>query len=544
MIRDPLSAVSTRQTPQSQAAVSTQIRNAAGGYVFAVDPMARLRRFLTLGTTGGTYYTSERELTKDSADALLELVRTSGVDVVTEILAISLAGRAPKQNPALFALALCAAADDQKTSRAAFRVLPQVARTATHLFIFTGYLEQFRGWGPATRKAVAGWYNDMSADNLAYQMLKYQSREGWSHADLIRLSHPYAQAPDDAHRALYNWARGHGENPFADALPGLVGTVEMARSLADAPDLADLIRAQHSLSWEMLPSEKLNDKAVWEALLETRVPLGALIRQLPRLTRLGLCDPMSRTAAQIAARLQDPTELKSARIHPVQALIAQRTYARGRSERGTGEWTPSRVIIDALDAAFYQAFGAIRPSGKRTLLALDISGSMSSTVAGLPISCREAAAAIALVTAASEPLYQIVGFSSRTGNWSNDSDNMLVELPISPRMRLDDVQRSVAGLPFGRTDCALPMLWALEKNLEVETFAIYTDNETWHGQIHPYQALQMYRQRTGINAKLVVCAMSATNFTIADPTDPGSLDVSGFDAATPQLVSDFAAGLI
>jgi len=34
------------------------------------------------------------------------------------------------------------------------------------------------------------------------------------------------------------------------------------------------------------------------------------------------------------------------------------------------------------------------------------------------------------------------------------------------------------------------------------------------------------------------------SFSIADPTEPGMLDVVGFDTATPQLVSDFARGAL
>jgi len=47
----------------------------------------------------------------------------------------------------------------------------------------------------------------------------------------------------------------------------------------------------------------------------------------------------------------------------------------------------------------------------------------------------------------------------------------------------------VSNLPFGRTDCALPMVWALRKGLEIDHFCVYTDNETWAGTIHPHQAL-------------------------------------------------------
>jgi 60 kDa SS-A/Ro ribonucleoprotein len=86
------------------------------------------------------------------------------------------------------------------------------------------------------------------------------------------------------------------------------------------------------------------------------------------------------------------------------------------------------------------------------------------------------------------------------------------------------------------------MRWALERKLPVDVFVVYTDNETWHGKIHPAQALQRYRERMGIPAKLIVVGMIANAFSIADPEDAGMLDVVGFDTATPAVMADFARG--
>ena len=120
----------------------------------------------------------------------------------------------------------------------------------------------------------------------------------------------------------------------------------------------------------------------------------------------------------------------------------------------------------------------------------------------------------------------------------------LTPLAISPRQRLDDAVKTVSGLPFGGTDCALPMLYALAHQQEVDTFVILTDSETWAGDIHPAQALRDYRPASGIDARLVVVGMVSNRFSIADPGDPGMLDVVGFDTATPQLISDFARGAL
>jgi 60 kDa SS-A/Ro ribonucleoprotein len=209
--------------------------------------------------------------------------------------------------------------------------------------------------------------------------------------------------------------------------------------------------------------------------------------------------------------------------------------------------------VDALDAAFYLAFGNVEPVGKRLLLALDVSGSMTcGSVAGVDgLTPRDASAALALVTVATEPAVEVVGFYAGRrgfvrrgpGRFPGQADG-LTPLPLSPRQRLDDAVRTVSDLPFGGTDCALPMLYAQALEREIDTFVIYTDSETWAGDIHPAQALRDYRRSSGIEARLVVVGMVSNGFSIADPADPGMLDVVGFDTATPQLISDFARGAL
>ena len=280
---------------------------------------------------------------------------------------------------------------------------------------------------------------------------------------------------------------------------------------------------------------------VWEALLE-EMPLTALIRNLATMTRVGLVAPGSSASRKVAERIADAGALKRARVHPVQVLSALRTYASGRGVRGSGTWAPSGQVVDALDAAFYLAFGAVQPASRRMMLALDVSGSMSARVLGMDhLDCREASAAMALVTAATEPEHFFTAFTagSYPSMWAGMSSG-LTPLPISPRQRLDDVVRSISGIPFGGTDCALPMVEAEKNRWAVDVFVVYTDNETWAGSIHPAQALRRYRERMGIAAKLVVVAMASNGFSIADPEDAGMLDVVGFDAAAPQLIADFA----
>ena len=207
-----------------------------------------------------------------------------------------------------------------------------------------------------------------------------------------------------------------------------------------------------------------------------------------------------------------------------------------------------------MDAAFYEAFGNVESTGKRFLLALDVSGSMTfDDVAGVPgLSPRDVSAALALVTAATEPAHEVVGFytgqraswESRTPARARGWPSGLSPLAISPGQRLDDAVRAVSDLPFGGTDCALPMLYATEREREVDTFVIYTDSETWAGEVHPAEALRDYRRASGIDARLIVVGMVSNGFSIADPRDAGMLDVVGFDTSTPEVIAGFASGSI
>ena len=552
-----LTRQSTRRAPQSAPIPgSTQIPNSAGGFAWAVDDWARLRRFLILGSEGGSYYAREWKLTRENAVAVEQCIETDGVRAVREIVEISDAGRAPKNDPAIFALAMAAGLGDVDTRKAALEALPRVCRTATHLFRFATFVEGFRGWGRSLRRAVGGWYARRSPDAIAYQAVKYRQRDGMTHRDVLRLAHPAARVSagnptlelTDEHRRLFEWIVRGGP---ADGLPRIVEGFTLVQSAETPARAAELVR-EYGLPREAVPSEHLASAEVWEALLED-MPMTAMIRNLATMTRVGVLAPASAGTATVLAQIGDRERIRKARIHPIAVLAALRTYAGGHGVRGKHAWTPVPRIVDALDAAFYTAFESVEPAGKRFLLALDVSGSMTyGQVAGVPgLSPRDASAALALVTAATEPAYETVGFfagrrgwlSGRPAAWGNGITG-LTPLAIGPRQRLDDVVRTVSDLPFGGTDCALPMLYALDREREIDTFVIYTDSETWAGRAHPAEALADYRRVSGIDARLVVVGMVSNGFSIADPNDPGMLDVVGFDTATPQLVSDFARGAL
>ena len=494
-----------------------------------LDDWTRLDRFLVLGSEDGILHVGDRELTRANTDTIARCIAADGLRTLHRIVAVSTTGRAPKNDPAIFSLAMAAKLGDEPTRRAAYAGLPKVCRTGTHLMHFAEYAQAFGGWGRGMRRAIGAWFNAKPAGELAYQLVKYQARDGWSQRDLLRLAHP--RAASLSHDRLFAWTVS-GELPAgAAADPALALPLAMRelRGLTDRNAVAALVR-DRKIPRECIPTEWLTKPEVWDALLP-HMPMTAMIRNLATMTRVGLVTQASLATRTLVDQLRDPSRLAKARVHPLALLAALATYKQGHGVRGTGSWLPVAAILDALDAAFYASFGTVEAAGKRMLLALDVSGSMScGSIAGIAgLTPRLGSAAMALITAATERDHRFVAFT--TG---------LTELAISPRQRLDDVVAAMERLPFGGTDCAQPMLWAQKHRVDVDTFVIYTDNETWAGNVHPAQALRAYRDARGIPAKLVVVGMTSTGFSVADPDDAGMVDVVGFDASTPPVIADFA----
>ncbi|PNW70580.1 hypothetical protein CHLRE_17g725750v5 [Chlamydomonas reinhardtii] len=529
-------------------------------------------------------------------------------------------------------------------------------------------------WGRAMRRTVARWYLDKTAAAVAYQATKYSQRNGWSHADLLRLAHPdpeehaakrrkvaegaaaavkAAAAPDTEAAAASadsdsEWVvvgGGDGEAAgselgalaaaMAAAAPAAAaggdaaaaaeaqrvadlkavfaflthGTVPgqeqapkhkkaaaseeaaagPATEAAQAPDEADAAEAPaaaeaaasivlspvmqylvdaHRLRKEIrapAPAQHeaaattaaviesaltlirrhrfghehvgdtvlLRNPEVWGAFLENGMPLTAMIRNLGRMSELGLLVQPG-YQKRVTDRLRDVKALMAARVHPMTLLDAMCTYRNGGGARGKARWIPVSAVTSALEDAFYLAFKNVVPTGKRYLLGLDVSGSMGcANCSGMTsLTARQAAAAVVMTLVRTEPWVKTMAFS-----------HQLVEFDVRESDRLEQVVERASQIPMGSTDCALPMIYATEKQLPVDVFVVLTDNETWFGGVHPTEALKRYRTAMKMpDAKLVVLAFSVNDFSIADPKDPGMLDVAGLDSAVPRVVADFARG--
>ena len=540
---DTRSAGRSRKLPvQTPIPGKGQVLNSTGGYVWEVNDWDRLTRFLVLGTEGGTYYTTAPDLLKGNHGAITKCLAADAKRTVQLIVDISTQGRAYRAEPALFALAVAASSKDDAARKLALDAVHRVCRIGTHLYHFADYVTKMRGLGRGLRKAFADWFTMLPPEKLAYQVIKYQSRDGWSARDMLRLAHPHAGAPDQ--EAIFRWIVGGmeatgnrtvnrkaGVKNYPDVrkhLPELIAAFEQAKT-ADEKTLVKLI-VDHNLPREAVPTEKLNSVAVWEALLQ-RMPLNATIRNLAKMTAIGLIKPMSAASKLVATRLKNTEYLLKSRVHPMQVLVATKIYGQGKGDKGSLTWTPVPAVLEALDTAFYGTFPNVKPCGKPLLIALDVSGSMSSSMAGATaLTACEATAALSLVHANVEDDYHVFGFA-----------NSFRDLGIRKGMTLADARKRALDNNFGSTNISLAIEYALKNGIDAGGFIIMTDNEV-NGGRHVNLALREYRERKVEDARLVVVATTSTGFTVNDPNDKFGLDVVGFDSNAPAVIADFIRG--
>lgn len=524
-----------------------QVKNNAGGYVYKTSDAKRLRRFLVLGTDGGTYYQNEQDLTDQNLKFIDELIVKNPGLVANIVEGVSVNGLAYRNTPAIYVAARLITLCPDNFKSVAKGVVLSVCRTATHLFQFASFIDAMpdSGWGQAKMSAVAQWYTGKTAEQLAYQCVKYRSRHGYTHRDMLRLSHPKGLDANSADFILNGTAMYSGD---------LYDGFQKMQAARNENEVIAVLNAFRNLPWETIPTVFLTFPSVWKALFYNGQLNGqALLRNMKRLNGLKAFDDMCFTA-DVSRRLCDTEMLMKTRLHPMQYLFALGANgalvpAYGWSSYGrTTPHAPLNPQIEgALEDGFYRAFEYADISSARTLIGVDVSGSMgdqimSSNDRSSGVSCAQASAVMAMAVARRTDAYRIMGFS-----------NEFRQLNISARTSMSSAFKEVHDNNFGGTDCSLPMKWALQNNIEVDTFIVVTDNETWYGGsgnffrssgVKPDAALRQYRNKTGINSKLVVVGMTSTGFSIADPKDHGMMDVVGFDASTPRIISDFSNGVI
>lgn len=243
-------------------------------------------------------------------------------------------------------------------------------------------------------------------------VLRYDgSGKAYRFADVIRMTHPRPVGPwQDALFGHLSALRKTDEVVVPSELPTLTADAQLRSIDPDArrSHLHDAIAA--GWPWERVAGWVPGgmDAVAWEAVIPN-MGVMALLRNLRNFDDAGVDGP---AAAMAAAKLADAAEIRKARVFPLRFLSAAKAVSSVR-------WLP------ALEAGVNQALANVPALPGRTLILLDVSGSMQDYVStrrtdggrrGFPVEQPlryEAAGLFALALGQRASSADLIAFSTR-----------------------------------------------------------------------------------------------------------------------------------
>ncbi len=578
---------------------ATTEENVNASFVYKLALKEYIMRILILGSRSNKYDQRTKKLAAEDIAYVESQIKAGCGEKILEIIQdVYENSRAPKFDNTFFLLAMLCRAESAVIKRLSLQVLEKF-RTISHLYAWKNFHadipnaisgEKSKGFGRAVKRQLKEWilaYRDKPMD-LAYQITKYQTREGWSFKNILQCTHVSTKTGDDrifsskidkfVKRKVPNQnnvppteidlvlryavngfdemdtlAKKWGLHQVAPVYAYLNAVNIAKRCLSNEASKTELIELvyQHKLTREQVPTWALVDTEVLTALLinkkKTRVtmPLTALLRNLGNMTTHSVYLDAG-VVELVYKHLLDPLTIHYSHIHPVTVLMTWFTYKKGAGEKGNHAWRPHPKIIKALEEMFYLSFKNVEPTGKRICFLIDASGSMNSESLCKGVTNAEAAALLAMIFARSEteakdtPTHSFYLFTSKTNDVYKSNTGLTdVSDVIDANAPLNTVLNAVQRSDWGNTDISMGILEALKYKRKYDAFVVITDNDVNSG-IKPAKSLQQYRSELKMpNTKLVVVATQGTDYTIADPNDPLMLDMCGFDSHGPKILQDF-----
>lgn len=327
------------------------------------------------------------------------------------------------------------------------------------------------------------------------------------------------------------------------------------------------ILSKTNIPTEAVPNIWLKEYIYWKHAI-TKTPLTRLMRSLSVLSAHKIIDNdfIHKT---VIDKLTNRELILNSRIHPVSVINTKLTYDSGSGIKGSLEWEVNKEVSDALDKMITLSFlnspeimlEKLSVEGEECdiMFSIDVSPSMDAK-AMLNINCRDLASLICLMVIKSitknnkelEKRIMVNKFSSNSNNYGymssnkkqeeEEKDDGLWKVDFNSDMTVSECIKEINknNDNWTSTDCSLPITTAMKNKNRIKTFIVITDNDTNSNKRLPSEELKIYREKMNIpNAQLIVVALSANKFTIADPNDMGMLDICGADANISKLIVDF-----
>lgn len=490
----------------SKAAPSDAV-NEAGGLAYARSPKDALEQYALTGCFNGTFYVSAQ-------DHVTRAVKLCG-EVADAKWIADLAVRARKdglmKDMPVFLLAYVATKDGDAFRAAFSECVDNVKQLSKFVRVMRSGVVGRKSLSRRIANAIERWMDAQTDANLWWQSVGVADP---SLADIIRLAHPKPKTP--ARAALYGFLSGRNTEENAVDRSLLPENLRAWEAWSATPE-----GVPPAAPFQLIVGHA---KADWRGVAQ-RATWAQARQSLNTFGKHGLWKDKELVAA-FALKIQDPP-----RVMPYQIMT---TYQNIESD------TP-RPIVDALHVAMEKACANVPALPERTLIAVDVSGSMSSASItgerkGSTSKTRaiDVAALFACAMLRTTPTAEVVAF-----------DTKLYPSGLEPRDTVLTNAARLAKFGGGGTDCGLPLTYALGLDRggllrDYDLIVLVSDNESWFGkQLGLANGWARYAQLR--KKSRLVCIDLTPNTTTQVKNADRVWNIGGFSDTVFELVGKIAA---
>jgi 60 kDa SS-A/Ro ribonucleoprotein len=488
---------------------NADVVNEAGGKAYALSDKAALAQYALTGTFNGTFYASET----DQLKRVLELANKCEVEFVAKLAVYARQEGLMKDSPAVLAAVVAG-----KNPVLLKKIFPLVINDPKMLRNFVQIMRSGvtgrKSLGSAPKKLIQNFLAGLNDE----QLFKSDVGNNPSLQDIIKMVHP--KAPNEGRNALYGYLLGKDHNveellPLARQFEAFKKNMNM-----DIPNVP----------FQMLTALPLTDDH-WKALAK-RATWNQVRMNLNSFARHGVFNDRD-TVAALAAKVQDPNEVRRSRVFPYQLFS---TFTNVEDN------VPAQIKL-AIQSAAEVAMENVPALEGDVVVALDVSGSMKDPVTGrrgtvsTKMRCIDVASMFAAAIVRKNPLTKVVPF-----------DTVVKNVDLNP---LDSVmtnaQKLAASGVNGGTDCAVTLAQLNAQNAKADLVVYVSDNQSWiqssktyAGETPMMREWSRFKNRNP-NAKLVNIDIAPYGHAqVYDQKDV--LNVGGFSDQVFDVISMFMKG--
>jgi len=403
------------------------------------------------------------------------------------------------------------------------------------------------------RRFLKKWYLSQDPYDLALEVCRVRGRHHWSHKDIITLAKVTTKDPALASvlaavvKSLDKARDEFGDKPEAQPVLEYLACVQQIKRCGQADqDAAVGLIDKHSFDIDILPSELLNQPRVWEHAVH-RLPVTRVLDHLKSMAKRGYLSSQSHPVLnQVLQCIKDPLALTASRLQPAEILtvltqvessFAEPPAARQDNNQNNRLPTAHPSLVEGLGRMMNNSFNNVPKSvgtPLKILVCVDCRHGLfeHGCWGSWSLKCSKAAAVTILSLRASGVDLTVT---------TMESENEVTRLPVDD----EDIVGSLVEKWWRVADPHVIdpgylLSWARAENEMFSSIVIITDSHTHYDKERVWRELETFRN--GQSVGMTFIALACKEVSLADPTDPGMLDIAGWGPDLVRVLLAFIRG--